>query len=103
MAGPSRIEEARRWLRQAQYDVRAAEWSLQGGFHDTACFLAQQAAEKALKSVHYFLGTARRVLLTLSVETRGADDPLTPALAALTMSPASAPPGLAGVAGEEET
>lgn len=69
MAGPTRIEEAQRWLRQAQHDVRAAEWSLQGGFHDTACFVAQQAAEKALKSLHYFLGTGRRVLLTHSVVT----------------------------------
>ncbi len=69
MAKTTRSEEAWRWFRQAQHDVRAAQWNLEGGFHDTACFLSQQAAEKALKSAHYFLGTSRRVLLTHSVVT----------------------------------
>jgi HEPN domain-containing protein len=63
----NRAAEARRWYLQAQHDIRAAEWNLRGGFHDTACFLAQQAAEKALKSLHYHLGSARRFLLTHSV------------------------------------
>jgi HEPN domain-containing protein len=49
--------------------TRAATWNREGGFHDTACFLAQQAAEKALKSLHYHLGSARRILLTHSVVT----------------------------------
>jgi HEPN domain-containing protein len=51
------------------HDARAAQWNLDGGFHDTACFLAQQAADKVLKSLHYYLGTSRRVLLTHSVVT----------------------------------
>ena len=67
MAKTNRSEEARRWFRQAQHDVRAAQWNLEGGFYDTVCFLSQQAAEKALKSAHYFLGTSRRTLLTHSV------------------------------------
>jgi HEPN domain-containing protein len=67
MAEANRAAEARRWYFQARHDLRAAEWNLQGGFHDTACFLAQQAAEKVLKSVHYHLGSGRRVLLTHSV------------------------------------
>ena len=36
-----RKAEARRWLQQALYDLKAARWNIQGGFHDTACFLAQ--------------------------------------------------------------
>jgi len=36
--------------RQADNDLRAAEWSLVGGFAHTASFLSQQAAEKALKA-----------------------------------------------------
>jgi len=67
MAEGHRDEEARRWFLQAQHDLRAAAWNLEGGFHDTACFLAQQAAEKGLKSTHYHLGSSRRVLLTHSV------------------------------------
>jgi HEPN domain-containing protein len=64
-----RAAEARRWYLQAQHDIRAAEWNLRGEFYDTACFLAQQAAEKMLKSVHYHLGSSRRVVLTHSVVT----------------------------------
>jgi HEPN domain-containing protein len=67
MVSEGRREEAGRWLFQARHDARAAAWNLDGGFHDTSCFLAQQAAEKALKSVHYFLGSGRRILLTHSV------------------------------------
>jgi HEPN domain-containing protein len=69
MAKADRTEEARRWFLQAQHDLRAAQWNAEGGFFDTACFLAQQAGEKVLKSLHYFLGTSRRVLLTHSVVT----------------------------------
>ncbi|GIW40333.1 MAG: DNA-binding protein [Candidatus Binatia bacterium] len=67
MAKPGRREEARRWFLQAQHDLRAAAWNLEGEFCDTACFLAQQASEKALKSLHYFAGTSRRALMTHSV------------------------------------
>jgi HEPN domain-containing protein len=47
-----RTSEAKRWYRQAAYDLKAARWNIEGGFHDTACFLAQQAGEKALKLHH---------------------------------------------------
>jgi HEPN domain-containing protein len=43
-----RKSEARRWFQQAFYDLEAARWNMQGGFYDTACFLAQQAGERAL-------------------------------------------------------
>ena len=50
------LTEAHRWLQQAQHDVRAAAHSRKGGFHEIACFLAQQAAEKALKAFLYAQG-----------------------------------------------
>src|SRR5712692_11361139 len=62
-----RKAEATRWFRQAEYDLKAARWNIQGGFHDTACFLAQQTGEKALKSLLYYLGARRTALFTHSL------------------------------------
>ncbi|MBN1102205.1 MAG: HEPN domain-containing protein [Deltaproteobacteria bacterium] len=53
MAGKRRTE-ARRWFQQGLFDLKAAEWNMKGGFYNTACFLCQQSAEKALKSVLYY-------------------------------------------------
>jgi HEPN domain-containing protein len=61
-----RKTEARRWFQQAYYDLKATCWNIEGGFYDTACFLAQQAAEKALKSILYFTGSRRKALMTHS-------------------------------------
>ena len=61
-----RKTEARRWFQQAYYDLKAMRWNIEGGFYDTACFLAQQAAEKALKSILYFTGSRRKALMTHS-------------------------------------
>ncbi len=44
------LQEAHRWLAQARYDVDAAALNAREGYADVACFLAQQAAEKALKA-----------------------------------------------------
>jgi HEPN domain-containing protein len=66
MAG-KRKSEAKRWFQQAFYDLQAARWNIQGGFYDTACFLAQQAGEKALKSLLYYEGARRTALLTHSL------------------------------------
>jgi len=66
MAG-MRHAEARRWWQQASYDLQAVRWNIQGGFYDTACFLAQQASAKALKSLLYSLGARRIALLTHSL------------------------------------
>ena len=63
----TRKSEARRWYQQAWYDLEACRWNISGGFHATACFLAQQAAEKALNSLLYYLGSRRTALLTHSV------------------------------------
>ena len=61
-----RKTEARRWFQQAYYDLKATRWNIEGGFYDTACFLAQHAAEKALKSILYFTGSRRKALMTHS-------------------------------------
>lgn len=66
MTGKRRTEAAR-WLHQSVYDLKAAHWNIQGGFYDTACFLAQQAGEKALKSLLYYLGARRTALFTHSL------------------------------------
>ena len=62
-----RKTEATRWFRQAVYDLKAARWNIQGGFHDTACFLAQQAGEKVLKFLLYYLGARKTALFTRSL------------------------------------
>jgi len=46
-------QDARLWLRQAGDDYRFGRTALAGGFYAQACFVAQQAAEKAVKAVHY--------------------------------------------------
>ena len=51
-----REREARRWWRQARHDLEAAGVNGRNAFHDVACFLAQQAAEKALKAFLYLQG-----------------------------------------------
>ena len=50
------LEEGRRWLEQADEDLRWAEdLARRGGYH-IACFLAQQVGEKALKGYLYSRG-----------------------------------------------
>ena len=53
--------EAARWLAQAESDLAFAELGLREGFFAQACFVCQQAVEKALKALRY-LGGARVVL-----------------------------------------
>ncbi|HCW50591.1 MAG TPA: DNA-binding protein [Clostridiales bacterium] len=55
---PDPLEEGRRWLAQAKDDITVSEHLLRGGFHNYACFFAQQAAEKALKA--YLLAQGAR-------------------------------------------
>lgn len=49
-------EEGMRWLLQARQDLDDAKYSLLGKRYHLACFLSQQAAEKALKAVIYSKG-----------------------------------------------
>lgn len=39
------------WLKQADFDYRAAKVSKENGFYEWACFQSEQAVEKALKAV----------------------------------------------------
>ncbi|MFH1575062.1 MAG: HEPN domain-containing protein [Acidobacteriota bacterium] len=50
------LDEGRRWLQQAEEDLRwAKDLAERGGYH-IACFLAQQVAEKAVKAFIYAQG-----------------------------------------------
>ena len=53
--------EGRRWLEAAREDLAYARHATSGGHHAPACFFAQQAAEKAVKAVHY--GRGARVVV----------------------------------------
>ena len=57
MSEADRLEETRRWLRYAQEDLLAAEAMLAAtrARPRHVCWLAQQAAEKAIKAVLVFL------------------------------------------------
>jgi len=57
--------EAERWLRQADNDLEFARLALREGFFHQVCFIAQQAAEKAVKAVAYAAG--ERVVLGHSI------------------------------------
>ncbi|HSF02710.1 MAG TPA: HEPN domain-containing protein [Solirubrobacterales bacterium] len=56
-----RRAEAERWLAQAASDLAFADLGAREGFPAQACFVCQQAGEKALKALHYLRG-ARVVL-----------------------------------------
>lgn len=55
------MAEGRRWLRQAEHDLSDADYAAAGRRYSLACFLSQQAAEKALKGFLYARG-AEQVL-----------------------------------------
>lgn len=44
------------WFRQSERDLEQARASRRDGRHEWSCFAAQQAAEKAVKSLHLHLG-----------------------------------------------
>jgi HEPN domain-containing protein len=48
-------DRSRDWLAQAEHALGQAEWLLLGDYYDGACFHSQQAAEFALKALHYSL------------------------------------------------
>jgi HEPN domain-containing protein len=47
---------AKDWLAQAERDMELADLARREGKHEWACFAAQQAAEKAVKAIHYARG-----------------------------------------------
>jgi HEPN domain-containing protein len=50
-----KLSRAQDWLEQAKRDLEHARHDLIQGFHEWACFSAQQAAEKALKGLYQHL------------------------------------------------
>ncbi len=53
---PDQKSEGARWLRQAEQDLRDAAYNQEGEKFNLACFLCQQAAEKAVKAYLYYRG-----------------------------------------------
>ena len=53
---PDHVAEGARWLRQAVQDLEDAEFTREGKRFNLACFLAQQADEKADKAYLYQRG-----------------------------------------------
>ena len=53
---PDNATESARWLRQARQDLEDADFTREGGRFNLACFLGQQAAEKAVKGYLYYRG-----------------------------------------------
>ncbi len=49
-------DRSRDWSAQAEQDLQAAASLAQAGHHEWACFVCQQAAEKAVKAVHLARG-----------------------------------------------
>lgn len=46
------------WIDQAERDLKVARHLATHGYHEWACFVAQQSAEKAVKAVRLLLGTS---------------------------------------------
>ncbi len=53
---PDYVAEAARWLRQALQDLDDADFAREGARFNLACFLGQQAGEKAVKAFLYHRG-----------------------------------------------
>lgn len=53
-------ERSRDWARQAKRDLGSAKIQLENDFFEWACFIAQQASEKAVKAVYQKLGAEAR-------------------------------------------
>lgn len=53
---PDFVAEGARWFKQAERDLDDAAFNRQGERYNTACFLCQQAAEKAVKGYLYRRG-----------------------------------------------
>lgn len=50
------MERSRDWIDQAEGDLEHARSDMEHGFHNWACFSAQQASEKAIKAVFQKMG-----------------------------------------------
>ena len=52
-------KEGSRWLKQSERDFDDAQYAFAGERYSLVCFLAQQAAEKAIKAFLYLSGEER--------------------------------------------
>ncbi|MEJ2249462.1 MAG: HEPN domain-containing protein [Candidatus Lokiarchaeota archaeon] len=50
------LEEASRWVKQAEIDYQTAFNNLELESYEFVCFLSHQVAEKALKALLYYIG-----------------------------------------------
>jgi len=50
------MQRSENWMDEAEGDLEHAESDRDGGYHNWACFSAQQAAEKAVKGVFQKMG-----------------------------------------------
>lgn len=53
---PDPKAEGARWIRQAEQDLSDAQFLKEGKRHNVACFMGQQAGEKAVKAYLYHQG-----------------------------------------------
>jgi HEPN domain-containing protein len=60
-------EEAERWLRQAEYNLKVAESNFAAGLYAAACFMSEQTVQMALKS-YLILKTGRSPLGIHSIQ-----------------------------------
>ena len=49
-------EEAQRWIKQAEYDLKSAKINFDGENYAYTCFIFKQSAQKSLKAYLYFRG-----------------------------------------------
>jgi len=50
------LQQADRWLRQADHDLAVARANFTNGFYSDACFMSEQTAQKAMKAFLYAKG-----------------------------------------------
>lgn len=83
------IKESKKWMRQAEADLKAANDSLNDKNYEWSCFQSQQSAEKAVKAYLYSLGYTSelthsiKLLLRKCIETEKSFAALKDAAAAL--------------------
>ncbi len=65
------LTEAGRWFRQAEHDLQASEHLRDSGDYNWACFVAQQAAEKAVRAVHAARGEDVERIHSILILIRG--------------------------------
>lgn len=58
-------DEAELWMKQAEYDLQTASILQDAGRFDSACFMAEQSAQKALKA--FLLSQSRKAVLKHSI------------------------------------